>query len=69
MKNDNRHHHDEKLDVSSIDNPDVRHEGSDLRVKPIALFLFWLLFVPDKDADRLQVGGPKLRGRAEREDG
>jgi len=44
MKNDNRHHHDEKLDASSIDNPDVRHERSDLRVKPIALFLFWLLF-------------------------
>ena len=43
MKKDNRHHHDEEINVSSIDNPDVRHERSDLRVKPIALFLFWLM--------------------------
>jgi hypothetical protein len=42
MRDDNRHH-EENLDASYIRNPDVRHERSDLRVKPVVSFLFWLM--------------------------
>ncbi|HEX5734638.1 MAG TPA: hypothetical protein VF131_17525 [Blastocatellia bacterium] len=36
-------HADETPDVSFISNPDVRHEVSDVRIKPIIWFGFWLL--------------------------
>jgi hypothetical protein len=35
-------HADETPDVSFISNPEVRHEESDVRVKPILWFGFWL---------------------------
>ena len=36
-------HADETPDVSFISNPQVRHEESDVRIKPIMWFGFWLL--------------------------
>lgn len=41
MKDDN--HGDKRIDASAIDNPAVSHEISDVRIKPIAWFIFWLL--------------------------
>ena len=43
MKDDNRNHDNQQLDASFIGNPSVSHEESDVRIKPIALFIFWLL--------------------------
>lgn len=43
MKDDNRHHDKHEFDHSLIQNPGTRHEESDVRVKPVALFMFWLL--------------------------
>ena len=47
MKDDKSHHpdhHDERdVDLSYVQNPDTRHEESDVRIKPVALFIFWLM--------------------------
>ncbi|HKP86501.1 MAG TPA: hypothetical protein VJZ26_10415 [Blastocatellia bacterium] len=43
MKDDNHPHDNQDLDASYIANPDVGHEVSDVRIKPIASFMFWLL--------------------------
>ena len=47
MKEDRSHqsdHHDNRdVDLSHMQNPDTSHEESDLRIKPVALFIFWLL--------------------------
>lgn len=47
MKEDHSHHsdhHDNRdADLSHIQNPDTRHEESDVRIKPVALFMFWLM--------------------------
>src|ERR1044071_9872661 len=47
MKDDKSHHsdhHDERdVDHSHIQNPDTRHEESDVRIKPVAMFMFWLM--------------------------
>lgn len=47
MKEDHSHHshqHDERsVDHSYIQNPDTSHEESDVRIMPVALFIFWLL--------------------------
>ncbi len=47
MKDDESHHsdHHDKGDVdhSYIQNPDTRHEESDVRIKPVASFIFWLI--------------------------
>ena len=43
MKEDSSHHGDGQLDSSYVSNPEVDHEESDVKVKPIALFTFWLI--------------------------
>lgn len=35
-------HHGDEIDTSRVENATVHHERSDVRVKPIALFLVWL---------------------------
>lgn len=41
MNDDNiDHHHERDMD---IENPDARHETNDVQIKPVALFIFWLL--------------------------
>jgi hypothetical protein len=34
--------HKDDLDTSSIQNPDVAHEDTDVKIRPIALFVVWL---------------------------
>ncbi len=46
MKDDKSHHpdhHDERDVDLSLQNPDIRHEESDVRIKPVAMFMFWLI--------------------------
>ena len=47
MKEDHSHHsdhHDNRdVDLSYIQNPDTRHEEDDVRIKPVVLFMFWLM--------------------------
>ncbi|HEX8091961.1 MAG TPA: hypothetical protein VF762_24135 [Blastocatellia bacterium] len=38
MKDNERAHRADEIDASDIDNPDVRHEVSDVRIKPIIYF-------------------------------
>jgi hypothetical protein len=41
MKDDNHGKHE--IDHSLIQNPDTHHEEGDVRIKPVALFMFWLM--------------------------
>lgn len=47
MKEDHSHHSDHQdnrdVDLSHIQNDDTRHEESDVHIKPVALFMFWLM--------------------------
>ena len=43
MKDDTHNHGNQNLDVSFAGNLAVGHEKSDMKVKPIALFIFWLM--------------------------